>query len=717
MPDYPVPGTDTVFGAWNGGRITASSSASDATALPDVTPATSPAAAIDGDPATAWVSNSLQTAVGQWLRVDFDRPVSNAVITLTPSATAVGAQVRRVQIETVTGTTTLRFSEPGKPLTAALPYGETPWVRITATATDDGSAGVQFGITDLTVTEYDASGFAHPVDLRHTVLVPGPPPGSAVAGWDLGSELLGRPGCAQAPDGVLCAAAMALTPEEPVNFSRTLSVPSPVSVTPTLWVRPRQGPKLADLVAEPNTTRAHGDSDVVDVLGSSYAATDGDPTTAWTAPQRVVQQKTPPTLTLKLPRPTEVTGLRLVLSRSSLPAHPTMVAVNLGDGPQVRQLKPSGGDSGGAGEQQTLSVKARVTDTVTVSLLDWEDVIDRNALGFDQLKPPGLAEIAALGADGSPIAPADPNRNRSREIVVDCEHGPVIAVAGRFVHTSIRTTVGALLDGQPLPAVACDRDPIALPAGKQELLISPGPQFVVDGVRLPVAVAAESPSATITSTTTPVWSSDRREVRAPPSSTSRVLVVPESINPGWVARTSAGMRLTPVAVNGWQQGWVVPPGDPGTITLTFVSNGLYRAGLAVGLALLPLLALLALWRTRQAGRDDPPAQPWAPGPWAAVAVVAAGAMVSGLAGVVVVGATFGLRYVLSDPGRRDRVTVWLSAGGLILAGATLSRHPWRSVDGYAGHSANVQLLALISLAALAASVVTMPSRARPSPDK
>jgi arabinofuranan 3-O-arabinosyltransferase len=58
------------------------------------------------------------------------------------------------------------------------------------------------------------------------------------------------------------------------------------------------------------------------------------------------------------------------------------------------------------------------------------------------------------------------------------------------------------------------------------------------------------------------------------------------------------------------------------------------------------------------------------------------------------------------------VTVGLSAGGLILAGAVLSRHPWRSVDGYAGHSANVQLLALISVAALSASVVTVPNRAR-----
>jgi arabinofuranan 3-O-arabinosyltransferase len=353
---------------------------------------------------------------------------------------------------------------------------------------------------------------------------------------------------------------------------------------------------------------------------------------------------------------------------------------------------------------------------VTISLLDWQDIIDRNALGFDQLKPPGLAEVAVLGTDGNPIAPADAARNRSREIVVDCDHGPVIAVAGRFVHTSIRTTAGALLDGEPVPAGPCDRNPIALPAGQQELLISPGAQFVVDGAQLSTATTAELPvtaGPAAVPAATGAWGPDRREVRAPASATPRVLVIPESINPGWVARTSTGARLTPVTVNGWQQGWVVPAGNPGTITLTFASNSLYRVGLAAGLALLPLLAILALWRTRRGHSDDPPPPPWSPGPWAAVPVLAAGAVIAGVAGVVVIGAALGLRYALRHREQlRDRATIAASAGGLILAGAALSRHPWRSVDGYAGHSANVQLLALISLAVVTVSVVAMPDRGR-----
>jgi arabinofuranan 3-O-arabinosyltransferase len=688
-----------------------SSSASDSTALPNVAPATGPAAAIDTDSSTSWVSNALQAAVGQWLQVDFDHPVTNATITITPSATAVGAQIRRLEVSTVNGTSTLRFDEAGKPLTAALPYGETPWVRITAVATEDGSPGVQFGITDFSVTQYDANGFAHPVNLRHTVRVPGPPPNSAVAQWDLGSELLGRPGCAESPNGIRCAAAMALSPEEPVNLSRTLTVPEPTAVTPTVWVRARQGPNLADLVRQPDTVTATGDADPVDVLGSAYAAADGDPATAWTAPQGVVQHKIAPTLTLKLPARKEVAGLRVTPSSSELPAHPTLVAVDLGDGPQVRRLSSDGG-------AQTLELKPRVTDTVKLSILDWNDVIDRTALGFDQLKPPGLAEATALDVRGAPIAAADAARNRERPIDLPCGRGPIIGVAGQFVQTSVATTVGALVDGDPVAARPCRAEPITLPAGQQELLISPGAAFVVDGVQLAGPLANELRTAATTPAETGVWSADRREVSVAPSQASRVLVVPESVNPGWTARNGDGSLLDPVTVNGWQQGWVLPPGTAGTVTLSFASNALYRAGLVGGLALLPVLALLAFLPVRRRRAPDEPARPWQPGrATPSIAVLAAGAVISGIAGVVVVGAALGVRYLLRRREKLcDAVTVGMTAGGLILAGAVLSQNPWRSVDGYVGHSAGVQLLALISVATLAASVVEVKPHAVRTPE-
>ncbi|MCX2713101.1 alpha-(1-_3)-arabinofuranosyltransferase [Mycolicibacterium sp. J2] len=699
--DYPA-GTDPVYGQWSGGRITASSSASDSTALPNVSPSTGPAAAVDGDSSTSWVSNALQTAVGQWLQVDFDHPITNASLTITPSATAVGAQVRRIEVSTANGTTTLRFDQPGKPLSVALPYGETPWMRITAVGTNDGSPGVQFGITDFSVTQYDASGFAHPVNLRHTVDVPGPPAGSAVAQWDLGTELQGQPGCAAAPDGVRCAAAMALAPEEPVNLSRTLTVPSATSVTPTVWVRARQGPRLADLIAMPGTARATGDADPIDVLGSAYAAADGDPSTAWTAPQNVVQFKTAPSLTLKLPRPAEVSALMLAPSSSELPAHPTMVAIDLGDGPQVRPLAGT--------KAQTVDLKPRVTDTITVSILDWRDVIDRNALGFDQLKPPGLAEVTALDRDHRPIAAADGAANRKRVITLPCGQGPIIGVAGQFIQTSITTTVGALLDGEPIAASACQSRPIALPAGQQELLISPGPSFFVDGVALAAPGSSDLRPAPTAPARIGQWGPDRREIDVTASDRDRILVVPESRNPGWVAHATGGGDLKPITVNGWQQGWVIPAGTSGPITLTFPSNAAYRVGLFGGLGLLPILALLALLPIRRP-RAGEPVHPWQPRPVVLGGLaVAAGAVISGVAGAVVVAVALGARYLLRQrPRPLELVTVGTCAAGLIVAGAALSRYPWRSVDGYVGHSPWVQLPALIAVAMLAASTVVYTS--------
>src|SRR6185295_7108322 len=112
------------------------------------------------------------------------------------------------------------------------------------------------------------------------------------------------------------------------------------------------------------------------------------------------------------------------------------------------------------------------------------------------LKPPGLAEVSALNARGEPIASADAARNRARAVDLPCGRGPIIGVAGQFVQTSVSTTVGALLDNQPIPARPCRSEPITLPAGQQELLISPGPAFIVDGVQLAAPVARRLGSAT-----------------------------------------------------------------------------------------------------------------------------------------------------------------------------------------------------------------------------
>ncbi|MDK6301914.1 DUF3367 domain-containing protein [Corynebacterium sp. UMB9976] len=95
------------------------------------------------------------------------------------------------------------------------------------------------------------------------------------------------------------------------------------------------------------------------------------------------------------------------------------------------------------------------------------------------------------------------------------------------------------------------------------------------------------------------------------SSEQRVVFLPSNANPGRVATLhvadpegSREIRLHPMVINGWQQGWVVPAGVSGTIALSFAATGFYQAWLAAGLVL--ALAVVLAWalaerRARQVG--------------------------------------------------------------------------------------------------------------------
>ena len=65
----------------------------------------------------------------------------------------------------------------------------------------------------------------------------------------------------------------------------------------------------------------------------------------------------------------------------------------------------------------------------------------------------------------------------------------------------------------------------------------------------------------------------------------------ENFNSGWSA-TLDGHQLSPIRLDGWQQGFVVPAGGAGTVELSYRANRAYRLILIVGAAL--ALGLLAL---------------------------------------------------------------------------------------------------------------------------
>ncbi|WP_245713497.1 alpha-(1-_3)-arabinofuranosyltransferase [Nocardia vaccinii] len=738
VPDYAVPGTPRVAGQWSGATITASSSAADATQLGGTAPGSSTAAAVDGDPSTAWLSNSAEHAVGQWLRLDLDHPINAGVLQLATSSAALGDPVGLVEVRTAHGTTAARVTKPGEPVSVSLPPGPTGWVSITAIETETGSLGGQFGISEVSLEDYSNRNAPVPVAIRHRTVLPAVPAGTQVQGWSLGQEFPGRSGCFDAPDRVRCSNGLALSPEEPGSFERTLNVPAPMNVTPRLMVRARQGPSLEALLTDHERPIARGKADVGDLRGSAFAATDGDPSTSWVAPQDTVRDPAgpKPTLTLELPAPALVNGLEITPPRGALPARPTSVAVDLGDGPQTLELDPDAP----AGQPIRIRLHPYVTDRIELSLATWNAVLDRTALGFDQQQPPGLAEVNVLGPDYPPPARGD------RPITVDCAHGPTIALAGHLVHTTVTATAHQLLTSAPVPAKICGIDPVTtpgrtapddpargsgsvmLPTGDVDVDVAPTDLFSVDELRLPRTDLAPRPIAA-------------------PAGT-RLLVLPLSTNVGWRARTADGHELSPVVVDGWQQAWLLPATAHGPITIDFPLDRWYRLAIFGGLLLLLPLIALALPHPRRRRRPaHPPVAP-APGNGSAastakgagthdagtqqspvdgrnidaptegppapprtwnlriptmIGLVIAVFLISGPVAIVL--AAIGFVAQWRYPRCTARALVVIAGVGTMVSAAALSTGPWRSPDGYMGGSLWVQFPALAAVVALGVAAV------------
>jgi len=111
------------------------------------------------------------------------------------------------------------------------------------------------------------------------------------------------------------------------------------------------------------------------------------------------------------------------------------------------------------------------------------------------------------------------------------------------------------------------------------------------------------------------WTSSRRVVRVSATAAS-YLTVAENFNAGWQA-TLHGRVLPPVRLDGWEQGWLLPAGSAGSVTLSYRPDGPFRLWVFGGLAALLVIMIIAWvpWRRRAA--DGPPAavaRSAAPGP-------------------------------------------------------------------------------------------------------
>lgn len=249
------------------------------------------------------------------------------------------------------------------------------------------------------------------------------------------------------------------------------------------------------------------------------------------------------------------------------------------------------------------------------------------AVGEDLQLPVGLTEayVPALDDLRTPQPEGDP------AFSLECGKGPVLTVDGERYDTAVRGTVRDLVERRPVEVTPC-RDGRTVPgldlsAGPHEIEAGDAGPLTTTEVTLALGAVPER-AATGRDLRVRDWLGDRREVLVGPGAAS-YLTTHENHNDGWKA-TLDGEELTPLRLDGWQQGWLVPAGEGGTVKLSYGPATTYDAALIASGAGIVALAGLLLWRRRAENPDGPPPAPPAPGVWlGAVAVTLTGVVIAG----------------------------------------------------------------------------------------
>jgi arabinofuranan 3-O-arabinosyltransferase len=229
-------------------------------------------------------------------------------------------------------------------------------------------------------------------------------------------------------------------------------------------------------------------------------------------------------------------------------------------------------------------------------------------LGLTQLSMPALAGLR-------PIAP-DP-RTMFR---LSCGQGPVLTIDGQPYQTAVSGTIGDLSQFRPVQVRLCTTGGVLPLTAGQHTLITGQRQpaladtFAVTSLSLsdaPVPAEQAAPRAVTISS----WQPDSRRLSIGQGA-SADLEIHQNYDTGWTA-TLDGHALTPIRLDGWQQGFVVPAGLGGTITLTFGPARTYHLGLLVSLGGVLLLLIAAAWPMvrrfpRTSSGQEPPARPLLP---------------------------------------------------------------------------------------------------------
>jgi arabinofuranan 3-O-arabinosyltransferase len=601
--------------------------ASSAQGYPDVfgpvLPAHGPAAAFDGRPETWWRSAALEPPTEQWLSVDLRRPLTGGLVGVSFVDTDGTATVRRARVS-FDGVSRLYGVPDDGRLLVPLPTTPVHELRISV-------ASVAPGVDEaspVAIAEVELPGTAP----GRTLDVPRPiGAGSTV----LLREEAPRRACVDVGYGPRCETSEIRTTEWN-GLDRRLEVTEDGSWDLSGTVAAEADAAAAALLAPVDGQTAAATSGSVfggDPSVSAVFAFDGLSGTPWlTAPGDS-------RATLDLTWTGERTVSRLEVDPAGVPAA-APVRARIESSAGVRDIALTG-----LGFFEPLLARDGLSITFYTSLSSVETGL-----------PLGVGEVHVSGLEGLQHRPSFESRTGSA-----CGLGPEIRIDGALHRTQVTGTLADVVAGRPLAWRVCD-GPVGLATGLHRVVAEPTPQFepvsltwrpVTEGSGT-AGSGADGSAATGRDASPRLqvrsWENGRRVVSVT-SGPAAILRIGENVNAGWGA-TLDGHPLEPVVLDGWQQGYRIPPGSAGDVVVEFAPDRWYRGALLGGLVLavaLVVLTVIDLARRRGhrgGARDDLTSPTRVLGIGAALATVLVGLVLGGVPLVV------GWAAGLAQPTRR-----------------------------------------------------------------
>jgi arabinofuranan 3-O-arabinosyltransferase len=582
--DY-LPWTDPALRttvAWTGLRdLEASGSLATDSGPGGLDPADRPFSAVDGLTTTAWVVSADGRPS---LTMTFDHPRS--VDGLEVSALADKARFgdflgipTQVLVTTDAGHSLVRLAPTGRSqVVTGLPSGATTRLRIEILETDRGADALVTGLTEVRLPG---------LVVRESAVVAGRSRAPSAA-FVLSEQYRGTDGCVEVRGEFVCRGEQR-APEDAAGLDRTIPVADgvPYAVRGTLGAVPGPGlDAVLDLGAPATVTASSRLSRAPQARPG--AVFDGDPATAW-APDPA---DATPTLSFELARPARVSHLQLHTRGEWLTGRDVTAQVTVDGTVQLADVAPDG----------SIDIRPTTGRALRVRLLL---AATRQDAARDA-KPASGMEVSELAIDGVQPRLAPPR------LTAACGTGPRLLVEGVAVPTRVTGPRSAAFGVGELGFEACE--PVRMSAPQGRVAVEPWGGFVPERLvltRTDSAPPARGPVRSVQVTD----ESPGRLVAEVGSGPAALLTMPQNANPGWLA-TLDGRRLDPVTVDGWKQGFVVPDGVAGRVSVTFGPDGPYRWGLLTGL----LLVLLVVGSALTPGRHGA-------GPWSATVAPSGGASV------------------------------------------------------------------------------------------